>query len=144
MDAPAVNCDEDGNFAKKQCDGFRQMCYCVTVEDGKTIPGSLISRREGEPDCDADQFKPYYEKKCLAERQKSEGLVGGFVPSCDEFGFYEKKQCRGNLPPQYAECWCLTRDGREIPTSRRNIRDELDCESEEFKEFYEMQPGTMF
>ncbi len=60
MDAPVVECNDDGNSVKKQCDGFIGACYCVTVVEGKLIPGSWPEDEdEGLMDinCDADQFK---------------------------------------------------------------------------------------
>lgn len=126
MDAPSIDCDEDGNFAKMQCDGFLGMCYCVTTEDGHIIPDSNV-KDQTKLNCDADKFKIYYaEKYCLTELEQTKTILGGYVPSCDEFGLYEEKQCH-KLGPEYGYCWCVTKDGTEVLDSRRNDNIDLDC-----------------
>ena len=48
---------------------------------------------------------------------------GLFSPFCDANGAYKKVQCYAAT----GECWCVEKDGREIPETRRI--GEADCES---------------
>ena len=52
--------------------------------------------------------------KC--ERHVQKNLIDGsqFVPSCKRDGTYEDVQCDGSS----AECWCVDRDGKELPQTR--------------------------
>ncbi|XP_071337229.1 nidogen-1 [Trachinotus anak] len=40
--------------------------------------------------------------------------VGQYIPTCDENGDYEPMQCHGST----GHCWCVDRNGQEIPGSR--------------------------
>ncbi|XP_029306242.1 nidogen-1 isoform X2 [Cottoperca gobio] len=40
--------------------------------------------------------------------------VGQYIPTCDENGRYEPMQCHGST----GHCWCVDRNGQEIPGSR--------------------------
>lgn len=40
--------------------------------------------------------------------------VGQYVPTCDQNGAYEAMQCHGST----GQCWCVDRNGQEIPGSR--------------------------
>uniref|UniRef100_A0A4W4DSS1 Nidogen 1b n=1 Tax=Electrophorus electricus TaxID=8005 RepID=A0A4W4DSS1_ELEEL len=40
--------------------------------------------------------------------------VGQYVPTCDSYGAYEPTQCHAGT----GQCWCVDRDGQEIPGSR--------------------------
>ncbi|KAM9344791.1 nidogen-1 [Symphorus nematophorus] len=40
--------------------------------------------------------------------------VGQYIPSCDDNGEYEPMQCHGST----GHCWCVDRNGQEIPGSR--------------------------
>ncbi|XP_060895366.1 nidogen-1 [Labrus mixtus] len=40
--------------------------------------------------------------------------VGQYIPTCDEDGRYEAMQCHGST----GHCWCVDRNGQEIPGSR--------------------------
>lgn len=51
--------------------------------------------------------------------------VGAFVPQLKENGEYVEKQCW----PSTGYCWCVDKDGNELPGTRR--RGELECPSNE-------------
>ncbi|GBN56032.1 hypothetical protein AVEN_79293-1, partial [Araneus ventricosus] len=36
--------------------------------------------------------------------------VGGYIPQCDEDGFYQKFQCWNSV----GRCWCSTKEGKRI------------------------------
>ncbi|XP_076848296.1 testican-3-like isoform X1 [Brachyhypopomus gauderio] len=42
-------------------------------------------------------------------------LLGQYIPSCDENGFYRPHQCHGSS----GQCWCVDRYGNEVGGSRR-------------------------
>lgn len=42
------------------------------------------------------------------------GMVGQYVPSCDEDGYYRSHQCHSSSN----QCWCVDRYGNEIAGSR--------------------------
>lgn len=66
---------------------------------------------------------------CLREHVKSLSsscphlkAVGRFFPSCKSNGDYEEWQCNEH----YGVCWCVDRDGNEIPGTRQ--KGKPDCE----------------
>ena len=48
-------------------------------------------------------------------------LVGRFVPTCREDGFYAPVQCHGST----GFCWCVTKDGKKIPNT--DVRGRPNC-----------------
>ncbi|XP_013402845.1 testican-2 [Lingula anatina] len=49
-------------------------------------------------------------------------MPGGFLPQCDEDGFFKAQQCHGST----GECWCVDQHGREIGNTRK--RGEAKCD----------------
>uniref|UniRef100_A0A3Q3ETM2 Thyroglobulin type-1 domain-containing protein n=1 Tax=Labrus bergylta TaxID=56723 RepID=A0A3Q3ETM2_9LABR len=50
--------------------------------------------------------------------------VGQYIPACDEDGRYEAMQCHGSS----GHCWCVDRNGQEIPGSRSGTGSRPMCE----------------
>lgn len=50
--------------------------------------------------------------------------VGQYVPTCDQNGAYEPMQCHGST----GQCWCVDRNGQEIPGSRSRPGSKPMCE----------------
>ncbi|XP_063055736.1 uncharacterized protein LOC134449623 isoform X2 [Engraulis encrasicolus] len=48
--------------------------------------------------------------KCERERHNASGLIGAFVPQCDEQGRFRPLQCSGST----GYCWCVNSQGQEI------------------------------
>ncbi len=49
-------------------------------------------------------------------------LLGAYIPRCTEQGEFERMQCGTD-----GSCWCVTKDGTEIPTSLRQTPERPDC-----------------
>lgn len=50
--------------------------------------------------------------------------VGQYIPVCDESGAYEPMQCHGSS----GYCWCVDRNGQEIPGTRSEPGSRPMCE----------------
>lgn len=50
--------------------------------------------------------------------------VGQYIPTCDENGAYEPTQCHGSS----GYCWCVDRNGQEIPDTRSEPGNPPMCE----------------
>ncbi|XP_067125502.1 U20-hexatoxin-Hi1a-like [Centruroides vittatus] len=99
-------CDANGDYNERQClYSDKEQCQCWS-EDGRPL---------------SDTFRKMEDCKCQRERDKAKqkGLIGNFVPQCNEDGTYTPKQCWSSP----GLCWCVAADGRQIsrPT-RENVR----------------------
>lgn len=122
LGAARPRCEPDGRYHPAQCVG--SVCYCVDRILGGKIKGTEM------PIHQADQL----EAKCAAsngarvargepkgcEKEASEakatGLVGRFVPRCDEDGRYHPLQCRESV------CFCVDRlTGGRIAGTERHV-----------------------
>ncbi|XP_053712998.1 testican-3 [Synchiropus splendidus] len=65
-------------------------------------------------------FQRYADSPCKAElssinrKQAGKKLLGQYLPSCDEDGFYRSHQCHSSS----GQCWCVDRYGNEVAGSR--------------------------
>ncbi|KAF7686760.1 hypothetical protein HF521_015153 [Silurus meridionalis] len=66
-------------------------------------------------------FQRHQESPCQAEitnihkQQARKKLLGQYIPSCDEDGFYKPHQCHGSS----GQCWCVDRYGNKVAGSQR-------------------------
>ncbi|KAF5902232.1 testican-3 isoform X1 [Clarias magur] len=66
-------------------------------------------------------FKRHQDSPCQAKitkihkQQARKKLLGQYMPSCDDDGFYKPHQCHGSS----GQCWCVDRYGKEVAGSRR-------------------------
>ncbi|KAK7929650.1 hypothetical protein WMY93_006045 [Mugilogobius chulae] len=65
-------------------------------------------------------FQRYTDSPCKAElssinkKQPGKKLLGQYLPSCDEEGYYRSHQCHSSS----GQCWCVDRYGNEVAGSR--------------------------
>ena len=75
-------------------------------------------------------------KKCQKHAQKSLIDGGKFVPRCKPDGTYEDVQCDGSS----GECWCVDKQGKEIPQTRSKDQvkcpQQSECDTEPFELFF--------
>ena len=61
-------------------------------------------------------------------------IADAFVPHCSKDGWYKKEQC---YDFEDRECWCVARDGAEIPDSRVvGLGNSADCTQEKYMKYY--------
>ena len=66
---------------------------------------------------------PCHEKRAYV----SEGLLGTYMPSCEEDGYFSATQCHGST----GRCWCTDRKGTKLPdTETMPGESMLSCEEE--------------
>ncbi|XP_034044232.1 testican-3 isoform X2 [Thalassophryne amazonica] len=72
-------------------------------------------------------FQRYTDSPCKAElssiskKQTGKKLLGQYLPSCDDEGYYRSHQCHSSS----GQCWCVDRYGNEVAGSR--TRGPADC-----------------
>jgi nidogen (entactin) len=100
-------CTEYGFYKPAQCSGSTGKCWCVVPDTGVEVKGSSTFRT-GEPQCTMCHIK-------RSEALRPTGIVGQYIPSCDEQGLYDATQRHGST----GYSWCVNRyTGEEIPNSR--------------------------
>ncbi|KAM8921253.1 nidogen-2 [Pelodytes ibericus] len=112
-------CDEKGNYTPLQCHGSTGYCWCVN-SNGEEVSGTKTPPGSAPPQCNIPQ--PTQRPQTVCERWKQSLLehYGGnptaeqYVPQCDAYGDFSPLQCHGTS----GYCWCVDKDGREIPGSR--------------------------
>ncbi|XP_053330281.1 nidogen-2 [Spea bombifrons] len=115
----APECDEEGNYVPLQCHGSTGYCWCVNSH-GEEITGTRTPPGRAPPQCGIPE--PTQRPQTVCERWKQSLLdhYGGnpteqqYVPQCDPYGDFSPLQCHGTS----GYCWCVDKDGREIPGSR--------------------------
>ncbi|KAJ8339752.1 hypothetical protein SKAU_G00343850 [Synaphobranchus kaupii] len=82
---------------------------CDTYNDGLVSNNEWCScfQRHQDPPCRV-------ELTSINRQHAGKKLLGLYVPSCDEDGYYKSHQCHGSS----GQCWCVDRYGNEVVGSR--------------------------
>ncbi|GIX81182.1 u24-ctenitoxin-Pn1a [Caerostris extrusa] len=102
-------CDKNGEYEALQCFQGSPFCMCWRP-DGSHITDPSMKIKT----CACHVHKD----RELARSAK--GIIGNFVPACNENGTYAKKQCHGSI----GYCWCADEKGNKVS---ENVRGELKC-----------------
>ncbi|XP_068612657.1 nidogen-2 [Brachionichthys hirsutus] len=115
-------CDADGQYTTKQCHGSTGHCWCVDSR-GQERAGTRTPPGAAHKDCDQPvPVAPTQRPESVCERWRT-SLVehyGGkpapqqYLPQCEPDGEFNPVQCYGET----TYCWCVDRDGREVPGTR--------------------------
>uniref|UniRef100_A0A224X890 Putative ctenitoxin-like protein n=1 Tax=Megacormus gertschi TaxID=1843536 RepID=A0A224X890_9SCOR len=101
-------CEENGDYKGLQCHGGTRYCQCWDKE------GHPITA----PSMNVKACECHREKKVAED--KSKGMVGAFIPTCEDNGHYSKMQCWGST----GTCWCVDETGKK---TSEPTRDEVNC-----------------
>ncbi|XP_067896094.1 testican-3 isoform X4 [Heterodontus francisci] len=82
---------------------------CDTYRDGRISNNEwcYCFQRNQDPPCQMELIN-------IQRQQRGKKLLGIFLPTCDEDGYYKATQCHGSV----GQCWCVDRYGNEMRGSR--------------------------
>ncbi|XP_062863770.1 nidogen-2 [Trichomycterus rosablanca] len=115
-------CDDDGQYRPLQCHGSTGHCWCVDTR-GQERTGTRTPSGTPPTNCDAPVVPvPTQRPETVCERWHASLMehYGGrpgpehYLPQCDSSGEFTPVQCYGDT----SYCWCVDKDGREIPGTR--------------------------
>ncbi|XP_067125471.1 U20-hexatoxin-Hi1a-like [Centruroides vittatus] len=89
-------CDENGEYAPKQCFPGNKFCQCVRKDGSAIVEMSAIVKH-----CE-----------CMRARDLavSRHLIGNYRPQCEKDGTYSRTQCWGSV----GSCWCVDERGNKL------------------------------
>lgn len=90
-----AKCTQHGFYETKQCHGSTGYCWCVDPETGKELQGSRVGPGHRQLAC-----PPCHMKKAQV---MIPGMMGAFIPKCDEFGLFMPTQHHGST----GHSWCV-------------------------------------
>ncbi|XP_066550833.1 nidogen-2 isoform X1 [Amia ocellicauda] len=113
-------CDEEGNYRPLQCHGSTGHCWCVDSR-GQEQAGTRTPPGTTPTNCD-QPVVPTQRPDTVCERWRASLVAqygdqpagNHYLPQCDELGQFNPLQCYGDS----SYCWCVDKDGREVPGSR--------------------------
>nr|XP_055028224.1 nidogen-2 isoform X1 [Misgurnus anguillicaudatus] len=115
-------CDDEGQYTPMQCHGSTGHCWCVD-STGQERAGTRTPPGSARRNCDEPVIVPPTQRpETVCERWRASLLehYGGqpdsqrYLPQCDSAGEFNPLQCYGDS----TYCWCVDRDGREVPGTR--------------------------
>ncbi|XP_015921553.2 U20-hexatoxin-Hi1a-like [Parasteatoda tepidariorum] len=97
-------CTPEGDYEALQCFEGSKFCMCWRPDGSHIVDPSLKVKS-----CVCHVHKD-------RELQKSsKGMVGNFIPQCNDDGTYARKQCHGST----GFCWCADEAGKKVSESVR-------------------------
>ncbi|XP_031435765.1 nidogen-2 isoform X1 [Clupea harengus] len=117
-------CDEEGQYRPLQCHGSTGQCWCVS-DQGQERAGTRTPAGTPPINCDGPVVVPPTQRpETVCERWRASLIehYGGqpdsrqYLPQCDWAGEFNPVQCYGDS----SYCWCVDKDGREVPGTRSN------------------------
>lgn len=98
-------CEEDGvRYKVRQSHGSTGYSWCVDPVTGTEVEGSKVPPGSGTPHCRECEHK----RNAILSRGM---MIGGFVPSCTDDGFYSRVQVHGST----GYSWCADQlTGEEV------------------------------
>ncbi|XP_060736413.1 nidogen-2 isoform X1 [Tachysurus vachellii] len=122
------DCDEEGNYRPRQCDGSTGHCWCVDSKgqeraDTRTLPGTppINCDTPGRPKTQCEQHRH-------SAQHGADSALGAYIPECDEEGRYRSLQCHGST----GHCWCVDNRGQErVGTRTPPGTQPTDCDAPE-------------
>ncbi|XP_047677663.1 nidogen-2 isoform X3 [Tachysurus fulvidraco] len=124
-------CDQEGHYMPLQCHGSTGHCWCVDSR-GQERSGTRTPPGSPQRNCDAPvEVVPTQRSETVCERWRASLMqhYGGrpgpehFLPQCDASGEFTPVQCYGDT----SYCWCVDRDGREVPGTRSHDKVKPAC-----------------
>ncbi|KAK1793128.1 hypothetical protein P4O66_011534, partial [Electrophorus voltai] len=115
-------CDEEGHYRQLQCHSSTGHCWCVDSR-GQERAGTRTPPGTPPTNCEAPVVPvPTARTETVCERWRASLMehYGGrpgpqhYLPQCDSVGEFNPVQCYGDS----SYCWCVDRDGREVPGTR--------------------------
>nr|XP_023658539.1 nidogen-2-like isoform X1 [Paramormyrops kingsleyae] len=126
-------CDEEGQYRAQQCHGATGHCWCVDAK-GLELPGTRTPPGTPSVNCDLPvqlpvkcfhvSVKPWPTQRpgsicerwrdSLMEHYRGHPASSHYTPQCDSTGQFNPVQCYGDS----SYCWCVDKDGREVPGTR--------------------------
>ncbi|XP_076151725.1 nidogen-2 [Alosa pseudoharengus] len=115
-------CDEEGQYRPLQCHGSSGHCWCVDEQGQeragtRTLPGTPPTNCDGPvPPTQRPETVCERWRASLIEHYGSQPDPHHYLPQCDSAGEFNPVQCYGDS----SYCWCVDKDGREVPGTRAN------------------------
>ncbi|XP_043966031.1 nidogen-2 isoform X6 [Gambusia affinis] len=112
-------CDAQGQFLPQQCHGSTGHCWCVDSR-GQERAGTRTAPGASPVDCSKPAPTSRAESVCerwrasLIEHYGRNPDPQQYLPQCEPDGEFSPVQCYGGS----TYCWCVDREGREIPGTR--------------------------
>lgn len=112
-------CMDTGFYKPIQCHSSTGLCWCANPDDGKKVESAGVFHNREVIRCPMCHIK-------RAEALRP-GLVGGYIPQCDEYGLYTPAQRHGSI----GHTWCVDpRTGDEVQGTRRKAGEQtVECDS---------------
>ncbi|KAF8771976.1 U24-ctenitoxin-Pn1a-like [Argiope bruennichi] len=102
-------CDANGDYEALQCFEGSKFCMCWRPDGTHiTAPSTAIKTCTCHVHRDSEIAKT------------RTGLVGNFIPTCNNSGTYARKQCHGST----GYCWCADENGNKVSDQ---VRGEINC-----------------